>query len=1194
MKLENQNFNKLFQTCSKELKDIVTKSLEEDNLPVINKIVKTIKEFRKQTEKTKQFGNQLLSDIANQLKGIQFFNDDLTLTDNYKLLEDQKDILIKNLVQKKYEFTNNQISKMPSKLLFYCLDNYRNLDINEIILDEINLRIENKELDLTTTNVEYLYLYLYMCNKQDKPYTLNKLINNEKFIKALDNANIAGSMIISLTDFLTRPRTILLKKSKKIKESLTVDDELLTPKDILESLTKEEVRILYEDIEIYNSIIEKGLRFDCLDDNKKDQLAQDPNSFTFLDIDTVVTFTNSYKNIKKLANDIPYLLMYLKKLDQNIYDNQIFKYINKETTEELIDELNNINKYSILILLEETNINTFKELIKNDFISNIIKENMTDIIFNKLSKKEQLDYILNKELTPYDIYLLSLLPKKEIQNVFNQNKTSLNALKEYLSLSNSKEIPSILENVPVKILEDIVINTSDKLDSNSISNLIKNNKEAVKLTIINNKEVLNKLKETTLNELLNNINFNENQIIKILKDSKTLTKTVVTKLTNLLSSDNKNKMFNNDTIRNKIIENNKVIDDFTYNYLLTNVEEISKLNTSNIINIINSVTDKTLMKIINDTNIINKLYKEHFNSNKNFIVEIDKRNDYIKYFNKDEYAKYYNRNNLQTLLDSLNIDSKKELVSNSNIIKQVLDNDQDIIKMYNNLISKNNYLLTTLNFNILTKEISSMKTQYVEDIVKYPQIQELIIDINKKQKLTGSFLTYLVNSLTNLDYEKYLTLILNYIKDSVYGKNRNKVTNIFNILPEKITKKETDILVEYLLYINHIKVIETPNNFEELKEYTYNLEEALYKKIHKTEDDNLLEDFLIRHYKLTLKETKEIINKYSISRIDKNTYREEVNFILELNSILNKELHILKEKDGKYKKISMYNSHVMRTKLERMYQTIYNYELKAKAKAGRKIELKSFGKIIPAHETTEDFIYLILDQELNNKENNYLNNYIETISSIDSIKTYLVSNDNLSIKNTNDLIFGFNHISTIINMNKYNSPRELIDNTRENSNEIIISKYDNKNNNKYIIPDYIMIYEENITDELIEKAYRASKELFNIPIIVIKQEKIMDNELKKINELENKFLKTKDVNILGSMITKCANNYTGYSISNKEYIKYFDINNIIKIMEREANRNNSIKALNVLKNIVIEENKKYKTIPYEYQRLIKFINNKIK
>ena len=1201
MKLENQSYNKLFQTGNKELVYIVNKAIEEDDIKTINKVISTIKEFRKQTELTKQFGNEILSDIANTIKGTDFFDDNLSLLDNYRLLDNQRDILLKNLVSKRYEFTENQVKEMPDKILFYTLDKYRfSSYYSNILLDEINERIKENRLDIINDNLEFIYVYLFMVNKLEKTVVLNELIKNVNFIKQLDNADIPGSMLITLTDECDRPRNVLLSNSKKIKYSLTKEDELLTPKDILESLTIEEVQILLKDHEIYNAIISSGVRFDALPEKTIENIISDTNNFTIFNMDTVVTVTNNYKDINKLANDSKYVMMYLKKLDHDIYVNKIFKYINTDTIDNLLeeDDFYKLPHYTIINLIEELNDDSFKKITNNDIVFDIISENMNEIIFERLNKTKQLKYIDNKkELNSYDIYLISKLPKKEIIRIFNENASATNALKEYLKNTGVHGIPTVLENIPVHVLEEITRSSLNDITPTSFKSLKDNNIEAMKITIMNNIESLNDINNKHINDIIDLFDFTENQMMKLLNNSERLTQEVVTTLTNRLPKETKDTIYNVEVVRNKIIEDNKKVDEYTFTYLLTNINEISKLDPSNIIEIINSVNDKNKVKILDNEDIITKLYETSFNKDKNFILEINKVGKYIPYLIKNQYTKYYNRELLQNILDNLKIDEKKQFLSNDNLIKNVLDNNQDIYKTYTSLIAKNTYVLTTLNFNILNDEISKMKTKYVEDIVKYPHIEQLIIDINKEHKLTSNFITYLVNSLTGLDYEKYMKMILTYIKESVYATNRKNTTNIFNILPENITKKETDILVEYLLYINHIKEIEPPTLLSELINYTHNSEEELYKKIHKGEEKNIRDNFFKRHYKITEKEAEEIINKYSIDRVDKNIYKEETNFILELITIMKKELHILKEKDGKYKKISMYESHIMRNKIEKMYQTIYNYEIKSKAKPGRKLELQAFGKVINAYETADDFMYLVLNEQLLNNESNYLNNYIDTISKKVGISTTLVSNDNLAIKNRNDIILGYNHIDSIIEMSKYNSPRELIDNSRDISNEIIISNYDNKNNTKYITPDYVMIYESNINEELIEKAYRASMELGNknpLPIIVIKEDKIIENELKKIKDLETKFSKTNDVNTLQSLLTKYCNNYSGLRISNPDLANTFDPNIIIKIMEKEANRNNSKKALNILKNIVLDENKKYINIPYKYQSIIKFIENKTK
>ena len=100
---------------------------------------------------------------------------------------------------------------------------------------------------------------MFLCNKYEISDTLDKLINEVSFIELLDKTKIEGSILPSLTDVCQKPRKCLLKNSKKLKNSIIKGDPLLSTEDILAELTKEEIYILREDIEIDNYLISNGL-----------------------------------------------------------------------------------------------------------------------------------------------------------------------------------------------------------------------------------------------------------------------------------------------------------------------------------------------------------------------------------------------------------------------------------------------------------------------------------------------------------------------------------------------------------------------------------------------------------------------------------------------------------------------------------------------------------------------------------------------------------------------------------------------------------------------------------------------------------------------------------------------------------------------------------------------------------------------
>ena len=165
---------------------------------------------------------------------------------------------------------------MNKEELFTELKNKKNKsDIAINLIKEINEKIENKTLTFTEQDSDEIYLYMFLCNKYEISDTLDKLINEVSFIELLDKTKIEGSILPSLTDVCQKPRKCLLKNSKKLKNSIIKGDPLLSTEDILADLTKEEIYILREDIEIDNYLISNGLSFSTLNKETIKRLLSD-------------------------------------------------------------------------------------------------------------------------------------------------------------------------------------------------------------------------------------------------------------------------------------------------------------------------------------------------------------------------------------------------------------------------------------------------------------------------------------------------------------------------------------------------------------------------------------------------------------------------------------------------------------------------------------------------------------------------------------------------------------------------------------------------------------------------------------------------------------------------------------------------------------------------------------------------------
>ena len=104
-----------------------------------------------------------------------------------------------------------------------------NTDKSEVI-EELNKRLFDKKFVFTPTEIKYIYYYLLESNKLGISKTVNDLIKSEDFIKLLDATDMSGSTIISLTNFCKKPRKVLLRNSKKIKNSILNDSEFISAK----------------------------------------------------------------------------------------------------------------------------------------------------------------------------------------------------------------------------------------------------------------------------------------------------------------------------------------------------------------------------------------------------------------------------------------------------------------------------------------------------------------------------------------------------------------------------------------------------------------------------------------------------------------------------------------------------------------------------------------------------------------------------------------------------------------------------------------------------------------------------------------------------------------------------------------------------------------------------------------------------
>ena len=107
----------------------------------------------------------------------------------------------------------------------------------------------------------------------------------------------------------------------------------------------------------------------------------------------------------------------------------------------------------------------------------------------------------------------------------------------------------------------------------------------------------------------------------------------------------------------------------------------------------------------------------------------------------------------------------------------------------------------------------------------------------------------------------------------------------------ELTKKEHISLISYLLYlipryrkekgelVERPIILDTPNSFYDILSYEKNLELHLTDLIENGSLEEIKNNFLIKHFKLTEEEANIMLKMYSIDRLDNTIYKDEYNML---------------------------------------------------------------------------------------------------------------------------------------------------------------------------------------------------------------------------------------------------------------------------------------------------------------------------
>lgn len=1120
--------------------------------------------------------------------------------------------------------------------LFIELKN--NKDNNKIatsIIDEINNRIETGELSFTSDQADEIYLYMYLCNKLEIKDTLNKLINDEKFIKVLDSTKIDGSVLPSLTNICDKPRKCLIKNSKKLKESILKGKGLLSAEDILADLTSEEIKLLRNDLEIDNFLISHGLSFDTLKEETIKRLLSDSSIFSVYSIYTINDFANSYPNKEELLNNEVFFNIYLDKLnDEYHYDNKLFELLTVDQVKEILEKSPSLQ--ILLHLLKDTKDEVQQLLLNNKEIIEYLN-NCVDIeILVKIPKNKLLKILKERKnlLQGANLKLLETLNKKDIQKLFQDNKDFYEELLANISTQSESTLKFLINSLPDSYLKDLCVNRIKNLDLTNINKLLKTENEEIRKAILKNADLCTSIINSTtsktfglLEELLKVGRYTGEEVVKIINNLTTINDSKTLKgLIDIVPSSLRKDLYNNDLVKNIIYkEENYQLDNYALSQLLNNITELKQQSARIIVNVLNSSDTSFIEQVLSDDDVLEKIFTNQ-EATDEIINILTARNRLIPLLKRKNILANYPKENIQTILNNLSTADKNNLCTND-IIRKLVDNNEETFNLYKKLSNNNRYILNTLNFNFLNlPNLSEVKLTNLELITKYPELQEDIVIINKSFNIVPNFLNGLLYNTNKLSFEKTISKCLRIIRETTEGLNRKKYGNISKMLlnyNEELSKKDYKALVTYLLYlipryqkeketiVERPCILDTPNSFIEVIKYESNLEQKLTQLIANCPLEEIKNYFIMKHFKLTLEEASIMLNTYSIDRIDNTIYRQEYEMLSDLNKVINTDSESLREMDKQYYTLSMYDSFAIEKQIKDMYGKIYNFEIRSKTYSNQPFTKTIYGKEVQIYNCPNDFLFLISNVDIE-KEFEYTNSYFEawhnTLNKLpNGINTSLIANDNFVIKN--DIIFGFNGVldEGILKMSNLNScpncqnstkerymtPRELIDNTRDINNTIVIDRFAvrpnyNNSNLPNIEPDFILVDLKKLEDnQYLEMVSRASEEFKSkrnkngLPIIAYDIDKISSNEASKIKSQINKYLKNYDMNMLHSILTKIENNYTAYRTTNAYIAEKFLLDNLLCIIKERITKTNSIAELEYLEELFTKEYQKYNALDKE-------------
>ena len=463
---------------------------------------------------------------------------------------------------------------------------------------------------------------------------------------------------------------------------------------------------------------------------------------------------------------------------------------------------------------------------------------------------------------------------------------------------------------------------------------------------------------------------------------------------------------------------------------------------------------------------------------------------------------------------------------------------ETIAKMF----SKNQEVVKNIDFRILnSKYITTLGEDKINQISCYPDIQEQILGMDdktytifceclnniaeKNERWTG-FANDIIENLSSGEYEE---LIQNCDFRNINIENLSSILqskNVFNVTTTEEVNNIDNIRREICDKIMSGQSQEITG--EILKNYS--------------EVDKKRFAILEKIFGQDIDKTQAIISAYgeNIEELaDKEENTEIIDYVRTLKLIMQEENEeILSNMYEKADIVRNVNTELMETKLKSAYCKELNEGLFKITEETPKV-----GENIYEAGTDFDMIITSVAAYYHNEPENYERDWNKSLISTQHFCTSYIRNDMMGTAKIPHLCYGFVDMqpdslmlagsadlssgdnkmkaSTISpELEKYYTPDMLVNKT-ERHNELDFARYQNGQKKQ---PDYIVVFRKNGEIENWDKALKAQEEWKDLPIVIVDQDKCLENERNKVQDLLAQFHETSDAKVLEEAIQKIRNN----------------------------------------------------------------------